>query len=194
MESNVRRIQHLTLFGALMVAACGSNSGAASAGGDGGNTGNASAGGDAGNASADGGTTVSSTDSGDVGTGSPDGSTPISCPPVPPAQEGGTADSPSPIGQNYTIDETHWLYIGWPGDHPKSWTFMGGEVNPGQQANIRYYLEIGGQIFFPNQTDPARKRGITDITVDEMETTVAEFYQRAFGQDLPESATRVKVA
>jgi len=30
---------------------------------------------------------------------------------------------------------------------------------------------------------------------DELERpTVAEFYQRAFGQDLPEAATRVKVA
>ena len=43
---------------------------------------------------------------------------------------------------------------------------MGGEVNPGQQRNIRYYLEIGGHIFFPDQTDPARKQNISWTLAD----------------------------
>jgi hypothetical protein len=61
---------------------------------------------------------------------------------------------------DYPIDHNHWLYIGQQGDHPKSWTFMGGAVSPGQKREIRYAVEVGGQLFAPNELDPARKQNI----------------------------------
>jgi len=42
-------------------------------------------------------------------------------------------------------------------------------------AKLRYMDRIGREL---SNVDPLRRRGQTDITVDEMETTVAEFYQR----------------
>ena len=36
----------------------------------------------------------------------------------------------------------------------------------------------------PDRDDPARRRGVTDVTVDEMETTVADFYQRNGREDV----------
>ena len=42
-------------------------------------------------------------------------------------------------------------------------------------AKLRYMNRIAKQL---GNVDPVRRRGQTDITVDEMESTVAEFYQR----------------
>jgi hypothetical protein len=60
----------------------------------------------------------------------------------------------------YQHDEMKWLYIGWEGDHPKSWTFMGGGVAPGQQAAIQYTLTIGGQVYYPDELAPDRLKKI----------------------------------
>jgi hypothetical protein len=45
----------------------------------------------------------------------------------------------------------------------------------GAMAKLRYMNRIGKEL---GNEDPVRRRGRTDITVDEMEATVAEFYQR----------------
>jgi hypothetical protein len=45
----------------------------------------------------------------------------------------------------------------------------------GAMAKLQYMNRIAREL---GNADPVRRRGRTDITVDEMETTVAEFYQR----------------
>lgn len=45
----------------------------------------------------------------------------------------------------------------------------------GAMAKLRYMDKIGREL---SNVDPLRRRGHTDITVDEMESTVAEFYSR----------------
>lgn len=45
----------------------------------------------------------------------------------------------------------------------------------GAMAKLRYMDRIGRQL---GNVDPLRRRGQTDVTVDEMEMTVAEFYRR----------------
>jgi hypothetical protein len=45
----------------------------------------------------------------------------------------------------------------------------------GAMAKLQYMNRIAREL---GNVDPIRRRGQTDITVDEMETTVAEFYQR----------------
>ena len=45
----------------------------------------------------------------------------------------------------------------------------------GAMAKLQYMNRIAGEL---GNADPVRRRGRTDITVDEMEATVAEFYQR----------------
>jgi hypothetical protein len=49
----------------------------------------------------------------------------------------------------------------------------------GAMAKLRYMNRIAKKL---GNVDPIRRRGRTDITVDEMETTVAEFYQRVNGE------------
>jgi hypothetical protein len=49
----------------------------------------------------------------------------------------------------------------------------------GAMAKLRYMNRIARKL---GNVDPVRRRGHTDITVDEMETTVAEFYQRVNGE------------
>jgi hypothetical protein len=49
----------------------------------------------------------------------------------------------------------------------------------GAMAKLRYMDRIGREL---SNTEPLRRRGHPDITVDEMETTVAEFYQRSTEQ------------
>ena len=51
----------------------------------------------------------------------------------------------------------------------------------GALAKLRYMDRIGREL---SNVDPVRRRGQTDITVDEMETTVGEFYRRN-GSDIP---------
>ena len=51
----------------------------------------------------------------------------------------------------------------------------------GAMAKLRYMNRIARKL---GNVDPVRRRGQTDITVDEMEATVAEFYQRVNG-DIP---------
>ena len=46
----------------------------------------------------------------------------------------------------------------------------------GAIAKLRYLDRTARQL---GKTDPVRRRGLTDITVDEMETTVAEFYRQS---------------
>jgi Putative zinc-binding metallo-peptidase len=49
----------------------------------------------------------------------------------------------------------------------------------GAMAKLRYMDRIGRKL---GNVDPVRRRGQTDITVDEMDATVAEFYQRVNGE------------
>jgi len=49
----------------------------------------------------------------------------------------------------------------------------------GAIAKLRYMNRIARKL---GNVDPVRRRGQTDITVDEMEATVAEFYQRVNGE------------
>jgi Putative zinc-binding metallo-peptidase len=49
----------------------------------------------------------------------------------------------------------------------------------GAMAKLRYMNRIARKL---GNVDPVRRRGRTDITVDEMEATVAEFYQRVNGE------------
>lgn len=51
----------------------------------------------------------------------------------------------------------------------------------GAMAKLRYMDRIAHQL---GNTDPVRRRGQPDITVEEMETTVAEFYRRN-GEQIP---------
>ncbi|MBZ5574293.1 MAG: putative zinc-binding metallopeptidase [Acidobacteriia bacterium] len=51
----------------------------------------------------------------------------------------------------------------------------------GAMAKLRYMDRIAREL---GSTDPLRRRGHTDLTVDEMEVTVAEFYRRN-GQGMP---------
>ena len=44
---------------------------------------------------------------------------------------------------------------------------------------LRYMARIAREL---SNVDPVRRRGETDITVDEMESTVGEFYQRTRAQ------------
>jgi hypothetical protein len=47
---------------------------------------------------------------------------------------------------------------------------------------LRYLDRLARKL---GKTDPARKRGRTDITVDDMESTVAEFYHQAAREEVP---------
>jgi hypothetical protein len=51
----------------------------------------------------------------------------------------------------------------------------------GAMAKLQYMNRIARQL---GNVDPVRRRGSTDITVDEMEATVAQFYQRV-GDEIP---------
>ena len=51
----------------------------------------------------------------------------------------------------------------------------------GAMAKLQYMNRIAKEL---GNVDPVRRRGSTDITVDEMEATVAEFYQRV-SDDIP---------
>ena len=51
----------------------------------------------------------------------------------------------------YRVDRLHWIYFGWENDYPKSWSFMGGSLNPGRQRLIQYTVQIGGKNYFPDE-------------------------------------------
>lgn len=63
-------------------------------------------------------------------------------------------------GTFYPNDRLKWLYIGWENDHPKSWTFMGGAVSPGQRATIQYAVSINGILYVPDELGPDRMQKI----------------------------------
>ncbi len=56
----------------------------------------------------------------------------------------------------YPYDKTKWLYIGCENDHPKSWTFMGGGLAPGQGAVIQYSVSVGGNHYYPEELGAER--------------------------------------
>ena len=60
----------------------------------------------------------------------------------------------------YQPDTLKWLHIGTMYDHPKSWTFMGGGVAPGQGAVILYTVEVDGVAYVPDEFAPGRKMAI----------------------------------
>jgi hypothetical protein len=52
----------------------------------------------------------------------------------------------------------------------------------GAMAKLRYMDRIAREL---GNTDPVRRRGSPDITVEEMESTVGEFYRQSNGQEIP---------
>ena len=52
----------------------------------------------------------------------------------------------------------------------------------GAMAKLRYMDRIALEL---GHTDPVRRRGRTDITVDEMESTVGEFYRQSVAEAIP---------
>jgi hypothetical protein len=61
----------------------------------------------------------------------------------------------------YPYDKMKWLYIGCENDHPKSWTFMGGGLAPGEGPVIQYSVSIGDTTYHPDELAPDRLRLIT---------------------------------
>lgn len=66
----------------------------------------------------------------------------------------------SGTGSYYRNDLTKWTYFGWEYDHPKSWSFMGGAVSPGQRATIQFAVSIEGKMYFPDEFASDRKQKI----------------------------------
>lgn len=66
----------------------------------------------------------------------------------------------STAGAFYRNDVSKWLYIGWEEDHPKSWTFMGGAVSPGQRLTIQFGVTVKGTTYYPDEFAPDRKQQI----------------------------------
>ncbi len=60
----------------------------------------------------------------------------------------------------YPMDTTKWLPIGTMKDHPKSWTFMGGGVAPGESNVITYSVKVDGKLCTPDEFAPDRKQKI----------------------------------
>lgn len=59
------------------------------------------------------------------------------------------------------FDPLKWLYIGCEGDHPRSWTFMGGGLAPGQLTRtIQYAVSVGNRTYCPDEASPTRKLDI----------------------------------
>jgi len=52
----------------------------------------------------------------------------------------------------------------------------------GAMAKLRYMERIAREL---GEADPVRRRGYPDVTVDEMESTVAEFYRQAVAEEIP---------
>ena len=63
-------------------------------------------------------------------------------------------------GTFYPNDLLKWTYFGWEYDHPKSWSFMGGAVSPGQRSTIQFAVMVEGTMYFPNELAPDRKQKI----------------------------------
>ncbi len=61
---------------------------------------------------------------------------------------------------SYSYDSTHWLYIGWENDYPKSRTYMGGGVQPGMGAAIQYTVTVDGTVYYPDEFSADRKTRI----------------------------------
>jgi hypothetical protein len=76
----------------------------------------------------------------------------------------------------YQVDRFHWLYFGWPEDHPKSWSFMGGTVAPGQRQRIQFAVEQGGKTYVPDEFGTRRRTSIQWFLADEfMPSPVSEW-------------------
>jgi len=52
----------------------------------------------------------------------------------------------------------------------------------GAMAKLRYMDRMAREL---GNADPVRRRGYPDVTVDEMESTVAEFYHQAVAEEIP---------
>ncbi|MCC6093708.1 MAG: hypothetical protein LIV24_01560 [Eubacterium sp.] len=61
----------------------------------------------------------------------------------------------------YQPDTLKWLTIGMVYDHPKTWTFMGGGVAPGEGALIQYVLQTRGKEYFPDEFSADRRENIS---------------------------------
>ncbi len=60
----------------------------------------------------------------------------------------------------YSYESTHWLYIGWENDYPKSRTYMGGGVRPGMSNAIQYTFTVDGTTYSPDEFAADRKTKI----------------------------------
>lgn len=76
-------------------------------------------------------------------------------PPAPVAAPSSSVSQPL-----YPYDKTKWLYIGCENDHPKSWTFMGGGLAPGQGPVIQYGVSIGDRHYYPEELAAERLKKI----------------------------------
>jgi hypothetical protein len=52
----------------------------------------------------------------------------------------------------------------------------------GAMAKLLYVEKIAGEL---GEVEPIRRRGLPDMTVDEMESTVGEFYRQGSGEEIP---------
>ena len=76
----------------------------------------------------------------------------------------------------YQVDRFHWLYFGWPEDHPKSWSFMGGTVAPGRHRRVQFAVEQGGKLYTPDELGTRRRTTIRWYLADEyMPSPVSEW-------------------
>ena len=109
-------------------------------------------------------------------------------------------------GVFYPNDHLKWLYIGWENDHPKSWTFMGGAVSPGQRATIQYAVSIDGTMYVPDELAPDRKQkiqwylreGFLPVPVSEwaagpIDVTIQHFSDRILQDTATAVYTRVEL-
>ena len=92
----------------------------------------------------------------------------------------------------YKVDRFHWLYFGWQGDFPKSWSFMGGTVVPGRRKRVQFALETDGTRYLPDEKGVNRRELIKWYLADEfMPSPVSEWTAGPIGVRIQHFANRV---
>lgn len=92
----------------------------------------------------------------------------------------------------YRVDRFHWLYFGWEGDYPKSWSFMGGTVVPGRRQRIQFAVKIGGTTYVPDEMAVNRRELIKWSLADEfMPSPMSEWSAGPIGVKIQHFANRV---
>jgi hypothetical protein len=92
----------------------------------------------------------------------------------------------------YQVDRYHWVYFGWPEDHPKSWSFMGGTVAPGRHRRVQFAVEQGGKLYTPDEFGTRRRTRIRWYLADEyMPSPVSEWRAGSVDVRIQHFANRV---